>query len=109
MILKFKQYNESLRDKMIGKTDEEVRNNIKKSIGVDSDIVSVKVWNPDDYRLVSSGSVLKSKHLGNYNSAITGDIIKVVEWLEDWVGGSKSKAISYLKQNIIKPEVSRFL
>ena len=46
-------YNESLRDKMIGKTDEEVRNNIKKSIGVDSDIVSVEVISIDDQKRIN--------------------------------------------------------
>jgi len=103
MMKKFNEFtNESLKDKMVGKTDEEVRNNLKQSIGVDDDIVSVRVWNPDEYKLVSSSSVLTAKYLDSYHYAITGDIIKVIEWLEDWVGGSIYKAIHYLKSNIIK-------
>ena len=54
MIKKFDTYNESVRDKMTPKSDNEIKNIIKKKIGIDSDYIEVKIPEPKEIKKVRS-------------------------------------------------------
>lgn len=102
MIIKFNTYiTESLRDKMTPVSDEEIRNKIKKIAGVNDDVISIKIWNPYNYNLVSSKSVLKSEKFDDHHTKITGDIIKVYDFLMDYIQGNHIDMKHYLKRSII--------
>lgn len=80
-----KRYNEGLRDQMIPKTEDDIRSSIKKKLGVEDDIISIHKWNPNEEILVSTSSDIKQEIQGNV-SILTGDVIKIYNWCEDYLG-----------------------
>lgn len=93
---------ESLRDMMTPKPEEEIRSKIKKKLGIDSDIISVKLWNPYGYKLVSKDSGIEEENYRVNYHRLTGDIMKIYDFMVDYTEGSPGSAEYYITSGLIK-------
>ena len=93
---------ESLRNKMIPKSEDEIRTNIKKSLNVNNDIISVKIWNPYKYKLVSDTSLLKEEEYNNDYYKVTGDIVDIFVFITIYTMGSNNDVDTYIKTHLIE-------
>ena len=100
MIIKFGDFiTESIRNKMIPKSDEELSSNIKNHLNIDNNIVSILIWNPYNYTLVSDDSGIKSEKYNNNYYKLTGDIIKIYTFVQEYTKGNEIDVIRYIKDN----------
>jgi hypothetical protein len=113
--MKYLQTYESLRDKMLPKTEEEIITSVKKTLGVNDNYIEVKINNPksvkDIKRLLyfSDKYNVEVKDYDNNYVLICGDIWNIVEFIKFYTSfyminkqNSKTFYIKYIKDNIIK-------
>jgi hypothetical protein len=107
MITKYKLYreqsnlcNESLRDKIKGKSDED----IKKSLGITDNYISVKIWNPKNYNLIGDSTKLKSDRFDPVYTRISGDFTDILDFMMSYINWENNPelALTHFKDSIIK-------
>ena len=75
---------------------------LKKKLGIDSDIISVKLWNPYGYKLVSKDSGIEEENYRVNYHRLTGDIMKIYDFMVDYTEGSPGSAEYYITSGLIK-------
>jgi len=95
-------YNESLRDKMTPKSEDEIRNKIKSLMGVNDDIISIKLWNPSGFKLVSRDSGIDEENYRMDYHKLTGDIVKIYDYLVDYLSKFPGEKLNNLDRFLIK-------
>ena len=94
-------FNESLRDKMIPKSDEEIREKIKKIFNTDKDVISIKLHNPHGYKLVGMNSGIEEENYRVNYHKLTGDIVVIYNYLMDYLDKSPGDPIGYIGEFLI--------
>lgn len=84
--------SESLVDKMTPVSEEQMREKAKEVFKTDKDIISIKVWNPSGWKLVSKQSGIEEENYRVDYHKLTGDVLKIynflVDYLERFPGGT---------------------
>ena len=98
--------SESLRDKMTPVPEEEIRRKVKDELGVDDDVISVKIYNPHGYKLVGgNGSTLKEENYRVHHHKLTGDVVKIYNFLIDYYNINPGDSLPQsMKELIIKDD-----
>jgi len=103
-----KTYNESLRDQMTPKSKEEL-NSLIGDIGFNVDsIISIDVYNPHEFNLVSSASEIKQSNSTTPGwSILTGPFMLLFEYVKDYYNMTREEALRTIKKDLIQNESLR--
>jgi ankyrin repeat protein len=113
---KLRTANESLRDKMTPKSDEEIRRVIKKIIGMDGDYIEVKIPEPKEPKKIKSLLELSDKYnldIQDYddnNVIVCGDITDIFNFIKFYVNYTlmnKRNSRDFFIDYIIKNKVGK--
>ena len=100
-----KEYNfmfESIRDLMTPKSEDEIKDKVKKMFKTDDDIISIKVWNPSGYILVSKASGIEEENYRVNYHKLTGHVLKIYYWLKCYLVRFPGETINNIEGFLIK-------
>jgi len=101
----FKQFNESVRDLMKPKSEEEIRNIIKNKINTDKNIISVIFSSPIGdsqwkiFRKELKNNLIKIEDLNNTFLIVKGDVIDVYNFFINYFQSEDYSYIIYKIKN----------
>ena len=103
--------NEGVKDKMTPKSREEIRELIKKKIGTDKDIISVRFNSPTGdeqwmrFRKQLKNELIKIEVLSSLYLKVTGDVIDVYEFYINYFGLGEYMALHFINREMINESV----
>ena len=114
--------NEGLRDKMVGKSEEDIIKSVKKTLGIDSDYIQVKLPEPKEPKKIKTLIELSDEHdveIEDYkdnNILICGELYSVYNFMKIYlnyaqlnVRNTRRFHIDYIKDNIVTDNLNEGL
>jgi ankyrin repeat protein len=100
LINKYVNVNESLKGKLKGKSKEELKN----ELGITDDYITVEIWNPGNYELVSPSAPFEvRRNKSDSCTRLSGKFMDILNYMMDYNSDvTHSSALSKFKNSIIK-------